>query len=271
MDRLKGRAAIITGAGSGIGRAAALLFAEEGAKVVVVDHAADTGQDAVTQIRQAGGQAVFVLADVSKAIDAQEMIHSTLGAFGRLDILFNNAGLSGKSTMTADMTEEAWDRVLATNLKGVFLGSKYAIEVMLRQGGGIIINTASVAGMVGEPGFAAYGASKAGVIHLTKVMALEYADRNIRINCICPGAIMTPITAAALDRDNPPLFRQPQAMGRIGQPGEVAKVALFLASDDSSFVTGAAAVVDGGWTAGVPKMSPKMQAQVFANRGPRIS
>lgn len=259
MDRLTGKVALITGAGSGIGRATAVLFAREGAAVVVADFVPQGGHETVKQIRDAGGRAAFVEVDVSKSADAQRMIRSTVDAFGRLDILFNNAGVQGKFTMLADMTEEHWDRVFATNIKGVFLGSKYALPVMLDQGGGVIISTASVAGVVGTPGVAAYGASKAAVIQLTKAMALEYADRNIRVNCICPGTIATAIHAAASDPDNPPLFKQSQAMRRFGQPEEVAKVALYLASDDSSFVTGTAAFVDGGWTAGIPKLKPSKQ------------
>jgi NAD(P)-dependent dehydrogenase (short-subunit alcohol dehydrogenase family) len=259
MGRLAGRVALITGAGSGIGRATAVLFAREAAEVMVADFMPFGGHETVKQIQEAGGRAAFVEADVSKSSDVQKMITSTVDTFGRLDILFNNAGIQGKFIMTADMTEEAWDKVFATNVKGVFLCSKYAIPVMLKQGGGVIISTASVAGMVGTPGVAAYGASKAGVIHLTKAMALEYADRNIRVNCICPGSIMTSMTTAASAPDNPPPFKQSQAMRRFGQPEEVAKVALYLASDDSSFVTGTSAVVDGGWTAGIPKMKPKKQ------------
>jgi NAD(P)-dependent dehydrogenase (short-subunit alcohol dehydrogenase family) len=259
MDRLADKVALITGAGSGIGRATATLFAREGAEIMVADFVPQSGHETVRLIQEAGGQAAFVEADVSKSSDAQKMITSTVDTFGRLDILFNNAGIQGKFTMTADLAEEVWDRVFATNVKGVFLGSKYAIPVMLKQGGGVIISTASVSGMMGLPGVAAYGASKAGVIQLTKTMALEYADRNIRVNCICPGTIMTGITAAAYDPDNPPPFKQSQAMRRYGQAEEVAKVALYLASDDSSFVTGTCAVVDGGYTAGVPKVKPKRQ------------
>lgn len=255
MGRLDGKVALITGSGSGIGRATALLFAREGAKVVVADVVAQGGHETVRLIMEGGGRAIFTLADVSKSPDIQRMIGLTVDTFGRLDILFNNAGIQGKFVMTADMAEEMCDKIIATNLKGVFLGSKHAIPVMLKQGGGIIISTASAAGMIGTPGLAIYGASKAGIIQLTKAMALEYADSNIRINCICPGTIMTAMSAAA--GDDPPPFRQSQAMRRFGQPEEVAKVALYLASDDSSFVTGTAAVVDGGWTAGIPKAKPK--------------
>ena len=259
MGRLDGKVALITGAGSGIGRATALLFAKEGAKVVVADYVPQGGHETVKMIKEAGGQAVFAEVNVSRSSDVQKMIKLALDTFGRLDILFNNAGIQGNFAMTVDTPEEAWDNIMATNLKGVFLGSKYAIPIMIKQGGGVIINTASTAGIIGLPGLPAYGASKAGVIQLTKTMALEYADKNIRVNCICPGGIVTPIFASS-DADHPPLFRQAQAMGRLGQPEEVAKVALYLASDDSSYVTGTSAVVDGGWTVGLPKFTPKKQA-----------
>lgn len=257
MGRLDGKVALITGAGSGIGRATSLLFAGEGARVMVADFVPQGGHETVKLIQEAGGQAAFVEADVSQSADARRMVTRTVETFGRLDILFNNAGIQGKFIMTADMPEEAWDRIFATNLKGAFLGSKYAIPAMLQQGGGVIISTASAAGVIGLPGTGAYGASKAGIIQLTKTMALEYADRNIRVNSISPGTIMTAITTAAYDPENAPPFKQSQAMRRYAQPEEVARVALYLASEDSSFVTGTNAVVDGGYCAGVPKMKPK--------------
>ena len=160
--------------------------------------------------------------------------------------------------MIADMTEEHWDKMFATNIRSVFLGCKFAIPVMLSQGGGVIISTASVSGVVGTPGVAAYGATKAAVIHLTKAVALEYADQNIRINCIAPGTIVTPSYPVSMATStNEPMFKQSQAMRRFGQPEEVARVALYLASDDSSFVTGTTSFVDGGWSAGIPKLTAK--------------
>ena len=260
MGRLEGKAALITGAGAGIGRATALLFAREGARVMVADFVPAGGHETVKMIREAGGEGAFVEADVSKPADVRMMVTRTVEAFGRLDILFNNAGIQGKFAMTADTPEEVWDRVFATNLKSVFLGSKYAIPQMLEQGGGVIISTASAAGVIGLPGTGAYGASKAGIIHLTRTMALEYADRNIRVNCISPGTIMTAMSPGAIDPENVPPFHQSQAMRRFAQPDEVAAVALFLASNDSSFVTGTNTVVDGGYTAGIPKLKPKKPA-----------
>lgn len=264
MGKLAGKVALITGAGSGIGRASALLFAKEGAKIVVADFVPEGGHETVKMIKEAGGQAIFVEVNVSKSPDVQRMIQSSLDTYGRLDVVFNNAGIQGKFIMTADLTDEVWDSIIATNLRGAFLGCKYAVGAMLKQGGGVIINTASTAGLIGLPGMPAYSASKAGVIQLTKVLALEYADKNIRVNCICPGGIVTPLSRITADpatlkpEDFPP-YRHVKAIPRFGEPEEVAKAALYLASDDSSFVTGTVTVVDGGMSAGVAKMPPKKQ------------
>ncbi len=264
MGKLHGKVALITGAGSGIGRATALLFAREGAKVVVADFVPEGGHETVKLIREAGGEAVFVEVNVSKSPDVQRMIQSAIDAYGRLDVVFNNAGIQGKFIMTADLAEEAWNSIIATNLTGAFLGCKYAVQAMLKQGSGVIINTASTAGLIGLPGMPAYAASKAGVIQLTRVLALEYADKNIRVNCICPGGIVTPLSRITADpatlkpEDFPP-YRHVKAIQRFGEPEEVAKTALYLASDDSSFVTGSVSVVDGGQSAGVAKTPPKKQ------------
>ncbi len=247
MDRLDGKVALITGAGSGIGRAGALLFAEEGAKVAVADYVPMGGQETVRMIKKAGGEAIFIEVDVSKAADVENMVRTTVDTYGRIDILYNNAGIMGTEAPTAEATEEDWDRVIDTNLKSVFLASKYTIPVMLNGGGGVIVNTASITGFIGSPRLPAYGASKGGVIQLTKAMALEYADRNIRVNCICPGVIETPMT------ETDGLARRtdfiPQK--RAGRVDDVARAALYLASDDSSYVTASSLVVDGGWTAQV--------------------
>lgn len=251
MGKLEGRVALITGAGSGIGRATAVLFAREGAKVTVVDCIPPGGQETVKTIQKAGGEAVFIEADVSKAADVERLVKTTVVTHGRIDILYNNAGVQEEEVSTVETTEERWDRVLGINLKGVFLGSKYVIPVMLNQGGGVIINTGSIAGLVGFPGNPDYGVSKAGVIQLTKIMAAEYGRQNIRVNCICPGAMQTPMTESASFPVD--AYIRVQFLKRTGQPEDIARAALYLASDDSSFVTGAVLVVDGGWT-----VSPRM-------------
>lgn len=247
MGKLDGKVALITGAGSGIGRASALLFAREGAKVAVVDYAREGGQETAKMIKQAGGEAIFIEADVSKAADVQRMVKATLDTYGRIDILFNNAGIMGAPAPTAKATEENWDLVLDINLKSVFLASKYAIPVMLNRGGGVIINTASITGFMGSPDMAAYGASKGGVIQLTRTIALEYADKNIRANCICPGMIETQMTES--EGPTVPLDFIPQK--RAGRAEDVARAALYLASADSAYVTASCLVVDGGWSAKV--------------------
>jgi len=246
MGKLDGKVALITGAGSGIGRATALLFAREGAKVAVVDCVAAGGQDAVKTIKESGGEATFIKADVSKATDVEEMIHKTTETYGRLDILFNNAGVI-RIALVADLSVEDWDLVINTNLRAVFVASKLAIPIMLQQGGGVIINTSSVNGLGANSTIAPYCASKAGVILLTKTIAAEYGKQNIRANCICPGMIET----AMMEESIPVLETEYVAQGRVGRPEEIAGTALFLASDDSSYVNGAALVVDGGWTAEV--------------------
>lgn len=254
MGKLDGKVALITGAASGIGRATSLLFCEEGAKVVVVDCVSAGGEETVKLIREAGGDAIFIEADVSKTADVTRMIGTTVDTFGRIDILYNNAGIMGNTWIqTADIPDSQWDKIIATNLRGVFLGTKYVIPLMIKQGGGVIVNTASTAGLIGLPGLPAYCASKAGVIQLTKVSALEYAGQNIRVNCICPGGILTPMSAPVPPGEPGPEFRHPQPMGKFADPEEIAKAALYLACDDSAYVTGIALTVDGGWTTGLPK------------------
>jgi len=248
MGKLEGKVALITGAGSGIGRATARLFAQEGAKVAVVDCVRESGEATARMVEDDGGAAVFVEADVSRADDVERMVAATVKEFGRVDILYNNAGTRGRRGLTADLTEEDWDVVLDTNLKSVFLGSKYVIPLMLEQGGGVIISTSSTQGLNGNRSIGPYCASKGGVVLLTKTMAVEYGRRNIRVNCICPGTIETPMTEAIL----PFVMTERMPAGRAGQADEIARAALFLASDDSSFVNGVALVVDGGWMAEIP-------------------
>jgi len=246
MGRLDTKVALITGAGSGIGRATALLFAQEGAKVGVSDCVPAGGQQTISMIRDNGGEALFIEADVTRPNDVERMVKITADTYGQLDILFNNAGISSaRLAFTADLTLEEWDLVINTNLRSAFLGSKFAIPTMLQNGGGVIINTSSVNGLGSNATIAPYCASKAGVILLTKTMAAEYGKQNIRVNCICPGMIDTPMVENAI----PILDMGFVAQGRAGRPDEVARAALFLACDEASYINGAHLVVDGGWSA----------------------
>ena len=242
MGKLDGKVALVTGGGSGIGRATALLFAQEGAKVAVADYVPAGGKETVKMITDAGGQAVFIEADVSRAADVKRMVNTTVDTYGRIDILYNNAGIQ-KYALTVDVSEEDWAKMLDTNLTSVFLASKYTIPYMLKQGGGVIISTASAQGFSGNIGTGPYTVAKAGIISLTKTMAAEYAKANIRVNCICPGVIDTPMGGPWIPMVRMDLIPQ----GKAGKPEDIAKAALYLASDDSSYVTGHPLVVDGGW------------------------
>ncbi|MEW6296745.1 MAG: SDR family oxidoreductase [Thermodesulfobacteriota bacterium] len=249
--QLDGKVALVTGGSSGIGRATALAFAREGAKVVVADVIVDGGQETVRLLTAAGGQGLFVKTDVSKAAEVEALIKQTVATYGRLDCAFNNAGVEGAFVSTAEYTEADWDRVLAINLKGVWLCMKYEIAQMLRQGGGAIVNTASGAGLVGVPGLSAYVASKHGVVGLTKTAALECAKAGVRVNAVCPGVIQTPMVAR-LTSSRPDLSEAlvaAEPMGRTGKPEEVAEAVVWLCSDAASFVTGHAMSVDGGYVA----------------------
>lgn len=251
MSRLHDKVAVITGGASGIGRASGLLFAAEGAKVVIADWQEAEGEEVAAQIRSDGGEATFVKTDVSSPDDVRRMIDSAVGSYGKLDVLFNNAGVEGEQAPTGDCTLENWDRVIAINLTGVFLGMKFGIQAMLKGGGGSIINTASVAGLVGFGGIPAYAASKGGVVQLTKTAALEYAQQNIRVNVICPGVIWTPMVErfTSAGEEARAAVKALEPVGRFGTPEEVANLALYLASDESSFCTGAPFIVDGGFVA----------------------
>lgn len=246
---LEGKVAIITGAGSGIGRASALLFARAGARVVVAERAASSGAATVEAIRAEGGTALCVPTDVGRAADARQMIEQTVAAFGRLDVLFNNAGVEINAPVDS-LEEEAWDAVMDTNLKGVYLCSKYAVPVLRASGGGVIINTASVLAQASIPGCTAYAASKAGVVALSRTMALDYARQRIRVVCLLPGSTDTPLMWAAVPPegldDARRLAAEAEPVGRVAQPEEIAQVALFLASERASFITGTAVAVDGG-------------------------
>ncbi|HZQ36047.1 MAG TPA: SDR family NAD(P)-dependent oxidoreductase [Dehalococcoidia bacterium] len=251
MGRLDGKIAVITGAGSGMGRATARLFAAEGAKLVLADVNAAGGEETAAGISAEGGEAIFQRTDVSDERAVQALIDRAVTTHGRLDVLFNNAGIEGPSARLTEQSLDEFQRVIAVNLTGVFLGMKYALPVMAQQNGGSVISTASVAGLVGWHGAAAYSASKAGVVNLTRTAALENARYNVRVNCICPGVINTAMveritggTEAARER-----LRRMQPLPRVGEAEDVARMALFLASDEATFVTGAAMVVDGGYVA----------------------
>ncbi len=255
MGKLDNKIALITGGGSGIGKATSLLFAEEGARIAIADWAEDQARAVVAEIKQKGGEAIAIKTDVSKAADAERMVSETVRAFGRLDILYNNAGI-GDAKLLHTMTEEEWDRTIDIDLKGVFLGCKYALPEMMKRGG-VILSTASVAGIEGIRRMPHYCAAKAGVILLTKSMAMDYAEYGIRVNCICPGGIGTPLFETGYENLTPErkeralkAFTALHLLNRIGQPEEIARTALFLCSDDASFITGQAIVVDGGYTAG---------------------
>jgi NAD(P)-dependent dehydrogenase (short-subunit alcohol dehydrogenase family) len=248
--KLANKVALITGAGSGMGREAAELFASEGARIAVADVNEASAKETAASIIKAGGKAIALKADVSNSEQVQAMVAAAADQLGGLDIVYNNAGIEGNSDFLAQMKEEDFDRVIAINLRGVWLGMKYALPHMIKAGGGSVINTASIAGLVGIRAAAAYCAAKAGVIALTRVAALEYGRYNIRVNAICPGAIDTPMVQRVQGeggmRDG--AINRISVLGRIGKPSEIAKTALFLASDDSSFATGAPFVIDGGWT-----------------------
>jgi NAD(P)-dependent dehydrogenase (short-subunit alcohol dehydrogenase family) len=250
--RLQNKVALITGAGSGIGRESALLFAQEGARIVVVDVNDEAGEKVVAEVREAGGEAVYAHADVSKSTEAEGMIRTAEESFGRLDVLFNNAGISHAKDDDAVATEEeVWDLTMNINLKGVFLGCKHGIPALRRAGGGSIINTASFVALLGAatPQLA-YTASKGGVLALTRELAVIHARENIRINALCPGPLRTELLMKYLDTEEKRQRRLVHIpMGRFGEAQEIARAALFLASDESSFTTGATFLVDGGITA----------------------
>lgn len=248
--RLEGKVALVTGGNAGIGKATAIALAKEGAKVAIVARRAAEGEQALSEIKKTGREAIFVRADVTKSEDCQEMVKATVKAFGKLDIAFNNAGIGRAGKFVADVEEADFDVVMAVNVKGAFLSMKYEIPELLKAGGGAIINTSSIGGLIASQGQSAYQTSKHALQGLTKAAALEYAQRGIRVNSICPGPVRTPMVER--------WFAMPGVqekilgsipMGRIAEPDEIAQAVVYLASDDARFITGASLVLDGGFVA----------------------
>jgi NAD(P)-dependent dehydrogenase (short-subunit alcohol dehydrogenase family) len=250
-NRLADKVILVTGAATGIGQAAARLFASEGAKVILADINTEAGEQTAEAIRGAGGEARFVPGDVSKGSDVEAMIAEAVGSFGRLDCAYNNAGILGEVVPLIDQTESGWDNTINTNLKGTWLCMKHEIPQMLRQGGGVIVNTTATAAIKGSPNRSAYAAAKAGVIAISKSAAMEYADQGIRVNVICPSHTRSPMLEQFFEL-RPELeatFIASAPMARIASPEEVAEAALWLCSDAASFVTGHVLAVDGGYLA----------------------
>ena len=251
--KLAGKVAVVSGAGAGIGKAAACFYAKNGAKVVVAVRTLSKGEETVRLIKEAGGEAILVHADVSKLADLQNMIKTAVESYGRLDILFSNAGMPGPGGLD-EVAEEEWDEAVAVNLKSCFFSAKYAVEEMRKTGGGAIVFDSSISGKVGSPMSPVYSATKGGIVTLTKSLALLLAPDNIRVNCVCPGPIDTKFARQAWDRaPDPDAARLANvsgvALGRMGSPEEVANAVLFLSSDESSYITGIAMAVDGGYLA----------------------
>jgi NAD(P)-dependent dehydrogenase (short-subunit alcohol dehydrogenase family) len=252
MNTFTNKVALVTGATSGIGRATALAFAREGARVVVSGRRREEGHETVALIQQAGGKATFVQADVTREVEIAALVGATLGTYGRLDVAFNNAGVEGTPGSIHEQTVENYQHIMDANVLGVFLSLKHEIAAMLRNGGGAIVNNASVAGLIGFPGVALYVASKHAVLGLTKAAALEYATQGIRVNAVSPGAIETPMFGrftATLGAESHRQIAALHPMGRTGRPEEIATGVLWLCSDQACFVTGQSLTADGGWTA----------------------
>ncbi len=249
MKTLENKVAIITGAGSGIGRSIALLYSSEGAKIVLTDINEQNGNAVLNEIKAKGGEAIFVKTDSSKPADNERVVEETMKKFGALHISVNNAGVGGPLMFTGDYPIEAWDKVISINLSGVFYGMRYQIPAILKSGGGSIVNIASIMGKVGTKGSPAYVAAKHGVVGLTEAAAVEYADQKIRINSIGPGFISTPLLTNTLDEATINVLKGLHPMGRLGTSEEIAELALWLNSDKASFVTGSYYNADGGYLA----------------------
>ena len=245
------KVALVTGGSFGIGKAAALAFAERGARVLVADWMEDKTDNTVELIKKAGGSAIYIKADVSTSADVRTAVEMAVSTFGRLDYAFNNAGIEGVGGKTQECTEENWDKTISINLKGVWLCMKYELMQMQKQAKGAIVNNASVAGLVGFPGLPAYVASKHGIIGLTKTAALENAKLGIRVNAVCPGVIHTAMIDRITGKDKlvEKQYESMEPIGRMGRPDEVAEAVVWLCSDAASFITGESLAVDGGWVA----------------------
>ena len=250
-DRVKDKVALITGGGSGIGRATAMLFASEGARVVIADYNVEGGERTLRAVKEAGGDAIFHAADVANHSEVEALVNKTVEHYGRLDCAFNNAGIEGLFSPTPECTIENWHRVISINLSGVFYCMKYEIPAMLKNGGGTIVNTSSVAGLAGIANTAAYTASKHGVSGLTKAAALEFSSKGIRVNAVCPGFIRTPMVARVMDRGSfdEKAVIQTHPINRLGQAEEIAEAVLWLSTDASSFVSGVPMPIDGAYLA----------------------
>lgn len=249
MKNLENKVAIVTGAGSGIGKSIASMYASEGAKVVVSDINEKGGNETVSEIKAKGGDAFFIKADTSNHAENQALVEQTLKHYGGLHIACNNAGVGGPSMPVGEYPTDGWDKVISINLSGVFYGMRYQIPAMLASGGGSIVNIASILGLVGFANSSAYVAAKHGVVGLTQNAAIEYATKNIRVNAIGPGFIMTPLLTSNMDAATLKALESLHPIGRLGKPEEVAELALWLSSSRSSFVTGSYYTVDGGYTA----------------------
>jgi NAD(P)-dependent dehydrogenase (short-subunit alcohol dehydrogenase family) len=251
MKRFEGKVALVTGGASGIGRTTALAFASEGAKVVIADIDVEGGEETAMMIRDAGGKAIFVMTDVRIADEVKNMADKTVETFGRLDCAFNNAGINEDAVTVSRCAEDSWERMIDTNLTGVFLCMKYELPKMRDSGGGCIVNMASVVGLVGDGSHPAYSGSKHGVVGLTRTAALVYARAGVRINAVCPGPTLTPLIHKLIDGqpEVEKMLLSHVPMNRIAQPEEIAKAVLFLCSDDASYITGHPLAVDGGWVA----------------------